>query len=154
MAADAHKGHQSAWPAVGRPIVAYCAASFVAAFILLGPWPWGGLGSSSPSGPANLMKYWLITSLIVAAVAALPTFLIAPWIFVARIPRGIGDICAGALVGPLILLVFVGYGVFLPPDPMIFQIMIAGAAAGAAYWLLVGRPRHVRATDPSGESTN
>ncbi len=145
MPSDTHSGSKSIWQAIGRPLLAYCAAALVAAFALLVLEPWF-LGSKSDLDPRHLkslLLFWPLAGLIIAVVAGLPTFLIAGFMFTTRIPRGIGEICTGAFIGFVGLCMVTGFRIHLMVSESL-TFVVPGALAGLAYWLLVGRPRNRR----------
>lgn len=145
LASGKDSGSRSAWQAIGRPMAAYCVASCVAALVLSGPW---SLESYRPLSSRNLERFvndWLIISLAIIVIAALPTFLTAVCLFMTRIPRGVGETCAGALIGPLILWILSGFRLSFADVSLVLPLAIIGTVAGFVYWLLVGRPKNPRA---------
>ena len=87
---------------------------------------------------------------IVAILALFPTFLALIIIHETRAPRGIAEVCAGAIIGPCVSLLltlsrdngFDSYGSLISG---LTPFAIAGAVGGLTYWLVVGCPRHPKA---------
>lgn len=143
MEPNTQTGSQSAWRAIGRPIAAYFAAAFVSAFVLchLNSWFGKSFGNFSLQHLEAILLVWLIAGLIIAILAALPTLLVAGCLFATRIPRGIGEMCGGAIIGLISLFMFTGFDLSIKISEALTTI-VPGVVAGLTYWLLVGRPKN------------
>lgn len=136
---EQHKA-QSAWQAVGRPIAAYWAACYVAAIVLLLVSPLTAVGSFDIWPLESLLLVSLYLSAAIALLTCFPALFAAGIIINTRIPRGIGEIGAGAVLGPAILWLLAGLGLNTVEVWLFASVTAAGASAGLVYWLLVGRP--------------
>lgn len=133
---------QSAWQAVGRPIAAYCAASYVAAIVLMVVFPLAAIGSYERWYLESLLLLSLLLSAAIALLTCLPALFAAGIIINTRIPRGIGEIGAGAVLGPAMLWLLAGLGSNSVEVWLFASVTAAGATAGLVYWLLVGCPKN------------
>lgn len=136
---------RSAWQAIIRPVLAYCAASYAAAVALLVLGPFGNVTTYDLAALALLPVSGLFLATIVATLAFIPTVLIAAFMFLTSIPRGIGEACAGAAIGPFLIWFIYDFRATMWVASAVVPVAIAGAIAGAVYWLLVGRPKNPRA---------
>ncbi len=135
---------QTAWSAIGRPLFAYCVACLAAAtmmFLLDAIFESSGFTT-------DYLGLLPVIALVIAVFCLLPVLLAAAILLRTRVPRGIGETCLGAFLGPALSFVFI-YSPAVPLGTILYQLAtfsLMGAVAGLVYWLLVGCPRNPRAT--------
>ena len=143
------------WQAIGRPVLAYCLASYVAGAIL----SVGFHRSGFKRGDGDLIDMALAPGLLfappIAAMALIPTLIAIVVMHETCIRRGLAEICVGAALGLVLASPFLlaeatvdSSGDFVVS--MALSCGIAGAMAGFTYWLALGRPKNPRRHDHCG----
>ena len=143
MQPDIHGGSKSIWQTIGRPAVAYCLACFAAAAMM---YLLDAMIESS-GFTTDYLGLLPFIAVFIAAVCLIPALLAAAILFRTRVPRGIGETCVGALLGPALTSVFI-FSSAAPLGTLLYQLAVfslMGAVAGLVYWLAVGRPKNPNA---------
>lgn len=143
MPSNGHSRSKTIWQAIGRPVVAYCVACLAAATVM---YLLDALIESA-GFTTDFLGLLPIVALFIAAISLLPTLLAAAILFRTRIPRGIGETCVGAVLGPILASSFF-YSSASPIGTLLYQLAVfslMGAVAGLVYWLAVGCPKNPNA---------
>ena len=136
------------WQAIGRPMVAYCAAVLAASAVFLvipvAVWVAATFGDSPPA-PGSLVsiaKMGGVLAIAIATTALIPTLIALLLLRDCRSPRGLAHAVAGGVIGfcmcalPLAASTHFGPGV-----TTIFVLLVpAGLVGGYVYWRTNGRP--------------
>ena len=137
---------QRRWTSLARPILAYGLACVAAAATMMIV---GAIESPPPFDITQLfdvLGMLLFIAMLIAVIALLPALMAAGLLFQTPIPRGIGEVCVGAVLGPALSFLVIYSSVSRPGSllPQLALFALMGAIAGLVYWLAVGRPKNRR----------
>ncbi|MHA6289207.1 hypothetical protein [Maricaulis sp. CAU 1757] len=136
------------WRRFGRPVLAWLGSGFAAAFVLVILMSLATLADPGPSAEDAAEFFWTMLpatgffALFVLALTALPWLFLVWAMRIFLLPRGAGDLVAGAVMGGGLVQLY-GLPLFRgSPEGFLLTLvfLLAGAAGGLAYWWGAGRP--------------
>lgn len=138
------------WQAIGRPVLAYCLASYAAGLIIY--LSILSIDRDPSIDFAKFLAYSTLFAVSVAVLALIPTILAVLALRKTRLRRGFTEVGVGALIGIFVSSVL--YTAIGDDTIAIWTFLsraalfgVAGAVAGLTYWLANGRPQSQKRHD-------